>query len=164
MFFQYLVSTQQVISVCSIFLHQVFCDFWIDCKFDIFGFRSTPLCSSFHDTLLINGFAGISCIHRWSSLLHPPPTHRRVAHTHLGEFLSFLRVVAPLASSAFLRQDLRWIQSALSFSTDERPLFSGTWFSLHFPLLLLFICCLCFLFMCLFLGFSVATSCLSLFL
>jgi hypothetical protein len=109
MFFQYPVSTQHMIPVCSIFIHQVFCDFWIDCKFDIFGFRSTPLCLSLHDRLLINGFVGVPCIHQWLSHLHPLPTHRHVAHTRLGEFLSFQRVVAPLASPALLCQDFRWI-------------------------------------------------------
>jgi hypothetical protein len=124
-YFQYPVSTQQMIPVCSIFIHQVFCDFWIDCKFDIFGFRSTPLYSSLHDTFLINGFAGVPCIHRWSLHLHPPLTHRRVAHPRLGEFLSFWRVAAPLASPAFLRKDFRRIQSAPSFSADERPPLGG---------------------------------------
>jgi hypothetical protein len=129
MFFQYPAFTQQMIPVCSIFLHQVFCDFWIDCKFDIFGFRSTSLCLSLHDTHLINGFVVVFCIHRWSSHLHPPPTHRRVAHTHLGEFFSFRPVVAPLASPGFLRKDLWWIQSALSFSVDERPFLGSAWTS-----------------------------------
>jgi hypothetical protein len=129
MFFQYPVSTQQMIPVCSIFLYRVFCDFWIDRKFDIFGFRSMPLYSSLHDTVLINGFAGVPCIHRQSSHLHPPPNHQRVAHTRLGEFLSFWHAVAPLTSPAFLHQDFRWIQSASSFSADERPPLGGAWFS-----------------------------------
>jgi hypothetical protein len=105
---------------------EFFFDFWIGCKIEIFGFRSTLICSFLHDTLLINGFVGVHCIHWRLSHPQPPLTHQRVAHTRYGEFLSFRHVAATLA---FLRHDFRWIQAAPSFSADERLSLGGAWFS-----------------------------------
>jgi len=90
--FMLFVSITKCSPTSTIFLHRVFCDFWISCRIEIFETRSMLIYPILHDTHLTSGFTDVFCFHRRSSCLHPLPTHRSVACTRQGVCLPFWHV------------------------------------------------------------------------
>jgi hypothetical protein len=129
MFFLLSISSTHSQPVFPFSSHCVLCDFWIDCRVEIFGFRSVLLCLVLHDTCLTSGFTGVLRLHRWPPRLQPPPLHRHVACTRQGVCLPFRRVPTTSSLPDFLHDGFWWFSVDPAFPAGVRPSSGGAWSS-----------------------------------